>query len=67
MVKKWVDKVIDISKVSDRMTAIKLLVQGIIILVISVYAPQCGLDDSKKDDFYYSLINAARKLGKKEI
>ena len=31
---------------------------------ISVYAPQCGLDD-KKDSFYYSLINVVRMLGEK--
>ena len=41
-----------------------LLVQGIIIWVISVYASQCGLDESQKDDFYDRLINIARKLGK---
>ena len=34
--------------------------------VISVYAPQCGLNESQKDDFYDSLINIARKFGEKE-
>lgn len=62
-----VDKVIDVSRVSGRMIVSKILVQEIIILVISVYAPQCDLDDSKKYDFYDNLINAARKLGKKKI
>ena len=62
-----VDKVIDVSRVSVRMIVSKILVQEIIILVISVYAPQCDLDDSKKYDFYDNLINAARKLGKKKI
>ena len=51
LVKKWVDKVIDISRVSDRMIDINVLFQGTIISVISTYAPQCGLDNSKKDDF----------------
>ena len=53
--------------VSDRMIAIKLLVHGIIILVISVYGPQCSLDDYHRDDFYGSLVHFVRKLGKKEI
>ena len=35
--------------------------------VISVYVPQCGLDESREDDFYDSLINIARKFGEKEI
>ena len=40
LAKSWVDKIIDISKVSDRMIVIKLLVQGIIISVTSFYAPE---------------------------
>ena len=42
-------------------------VQRIIISVISVYAQQCGLDNSRKDDFYDTLINIARKFEEKEI
>lgn len=49
LAKKWVHKIIDISSVRDEMIAINVLVQ-IIILVISVYAPQSDLDDSRKDD-----------------
>ena len=68
MTKKWVDKVINISRVSDRMIVNKVFAQKIIISLISdltVYAPQCGLDYSQKDDFYDSLINVVRKLGEK--
>ena len=62
------DKVIGINRVSDRMIVIKILVMDIIISVISVYVPQCSLDDSEKDDFYDdSLINIVRQLGEKEI
>ena len=46
----------------------QVFVQRIIISLISdltVYAPQCGLDYSQKDDFYGSLINVVRKLGEK--
>ena len=55
-------KIIDITSVSD-----KVLAQGIIILVISVYAPHCSLGDNQKYDFYSSLINVVRKLREKEI
>lgn len=44
LTKNWVDKVIDISISSDRMSVIKLLVQENINSVISVYASQDGLD-----------------------
>ena len=47
------------------MIVIKVLVQGNIISVISVYVHQCGLDDTQKDDFYDSIINVVRKLGEK--
>ena len=49
------------------MIVIKVLVQGIIIWAISVYVPQCGLDDSQKEDLFDSLINVIRKLEEKEI
>ena len=66
--KKWVDKVINISRVSDRMIVNKVFVQGIIFSLISdltVYAPQCGLYYNQKEDFFDSLINVVRKLGEK--
>ena len=68
MAKKWVEKVINISRVSDRMIFNKVFLQRIIILLISnltVYTPQCGLDDSEKDDFYHSFISVVRKLEEK--
>ena len=68
LAEKWVDKVINISRVSDRMIVNKVFAQKIIISLISdltVYAPQCGLDYSQKDDFYDSLVNVASKLGDK--
>ena len=43
------------------MIVIKVLVQGI-ISVISVYAPQCDSDNTKKNDLYHNLINVVRKL-----
>ena len=60
------DKWVDISRVSDTIIIIiiiiKALARRIIISMISVYALQCCLVDSQKDDFY-----VARKLGEKEI
>ena len=44
------------------MIVIHVLVHGIIISVISVYVPQCGLDDREKNDSYDSLANVIRKL-----
>ena len=60
-------KVIDTSRVSDRMIVVMLLVQRTIVSVILVYVPKSGLCDSQKDEFYDSLINVVRKSGEKEI
>ena len=67
MEKKWVDKVINISRVS---IVNKVFVQRIIISLITdltVYAAQCSLDDSQKDGSYGILINAVRTFKKKYI
>ena len=48
LTEKWVDKVIDISTGSDRMIVIKLLVRGIIISFISVYASQYGPENASR-------------------
>ena len=67
LAKRWVDKVIVISRGSDRMIVVTVLVQEIIVTVISVYVLKCSLDDSQKDDFYDSLVNDLRKLREKEV
>ena len=38
------------------MVVVKALFQGIIISVISAYAPHCDLDNSQKDAFYDGSI-----------
>lgn len=65
-----IDKVNDIGGVINRIIVIKVLIKRIIISLISnltVYPPQCSLDDSQKEDFYDSLTNVVWKLGEKEI
>ena len=62
MAKRWVDKVINISRVSDRLIVNKVLVQMIIISLISDLSV---LDYSQKDNFCGSLNNVIRKLGEK--
>ena len=64
---KWIDKVIDIKRVSDRIMLIKLMIGETIFTVISVYAPQCGLNEEVKDEFYDSLIAVTGKLAEKEV
>ena len=67
LAEKWVDKVYDIKRVSDRIMLIKLLVGEVVLMVLSVYAPQTGLEESTKDAFYDSLQTVISELPDKEI
>ena len=67
LAEKWVDKVYDIKRVSDRIMLIKLLVGEAVLTVLSVYAPQTGLEESTKDSFYDSLRTVISELPDKEI
>ena len=67
LAEKWVDKVYDIKRVSDRIMLIKLLVREAVLTVLSVYAPQTGLEESTKDAFYDSLQTVISELPDKEI
>ena len=44
------------------MIVINVLDQGIFITVISVYAPEYGLDDDQKCNFYDSLLMLLQSL-----
>ena len=67
LAEKWLDKVFDIKRVSDRIILIKLVVGERVVSILSVYAPQAGLDDSSKDTFYENLLSVVSKLPDKEI
>ena len=67
LAEKWIDKVIAVNRVNDRIMVIKLITGKSVVPVVSVYAPQSGLDDSLKDLFYDNLLAVVSKLGEKEI
>ena len=64
---KWVDKVFDVNRVNNRIITIKLMLDGSIFTIVSVYAPQCGLDAAKKDSCYDGLTDITRGFGEKEF
>ena len=47
----WTEKVFDIRRVSDRIMLIKLILGEEILTVISIYAPQTGLENSLEGQF----------------
>ena len=52
---KWIEKVFEVKRVSDRIILVKIIVGQRVLCLLSVYAPQCGLGDSVKDLFYDQL------------
>ena len=52
---KWIEKVFEVKRVSDRIILVKIIVGQRVLCLLSVYAPQCGLSDSVKDLFYDQL------------
>ena len=56
------EKVYDISRISDRLMMIKLAIENNIITVLSCYARQVGLDNTIKDAFYDLLNGIVKKV-----
>ena len=54
---EWIGKVFDINRVSDHTVMIKLATDNKIIMVLSCYAPQVGLDNIIKACACYFLSN----------
>ena len=67
LAEKWVEKMFDMKRVSDRIMLVKIIMGESIVAVLSVYAPQVGLDDQCKDAFYDDLRSTVSKLGDKEF
>ena len=49
LAEKWVEVFFDVKCVSDRIIFIKLVAGKSIVVVLLIYVPQAGFDDSVKD------------------
>ncbi len=58
---------IDVTRVSDRIISMRLLVGVTTVTVISVYAPQTGLSDTEKEQFYDDLLSMMTKLDNQDV
>lgn len=65
--RKWIDKIIDVKRVNDRLMMIKLLIGKTVAAIVSAYAPQQGLSDTEKDTFYEELISLISKISDDEL
>ena len=54
---KWVEKIISVDRTSSRQMSLRLLIGRKILYIISSYAPQSGLSESKKDTFFFNRLS----------
>ena len=51
MAEKWINRVVNVVRVSERIMYVKLVIGKQIVNIVSAYAPQVGLSVEEKDDF----------------
>ncbi|XP_019257896.1 PREDICTED: craniofacial development protein 2-like [Nicotiana attenuata] len=56
------ESVVEVRRVNDRLMAIKLVVGGSTLNVVSTYAPQAGLDEEVKRHFWEGLDKVVRGI-----
>ena len=64
---KWINKVIQVIRPSDRLLILKILVGKKVLTIVSPYAPQQGLNEEAKDLFYASLTEHVSKIEEKDM
>lgn len=63
---RWVDKVMEVKRISDRIIVVRVMVGRLVLNVVSVYAPQVGRAMEEKEEFYISLGNVLSSIGSGE-
>ena len=64
---KWVEKVIEMVRVYDRLMMVVMVVGKEICKFISAYAPQVGCEKEHKEEFYDKLSETISKVKDKEF
>ena len=65
--KAWVDNVVEVRRVSDRMIVVRLSVGKVVLNVVSVYAPQVGRLMEEKEEFYVRLGKVIEEIEEEEL
>ena len=63
---KWIDSVVDVNRVNERMMIVKLVIGKQIVNVISAYAPQSGSEENVKDGWWDGLLDVCKALPEEE-
>ena len=64
---KWIEKVFEVKRYSDRVMLIKIIIGESVVSFLSVYAPQSGLAESEKEKFYDLVQEVVSGLPESEM
>ena len=62
----YVARVLEVKRVSDRMMYMQLDIEGVLMTVVSAYAPQVGCLRKEKDTFWTDLDEVVESIPKEE-
>ncbi|MDM5112197.1 hypothetical protein, partial [Aeromonas caviae] len=57
-----VNSVVEIKRVSDRIMSLKLEIEGVMLNVVSAYAPQVGCQLEEKEEFWSKLDEVVKSI-----
>ena len=63
---KLTEKVVTVERVSDWVISMKLEIEGILLNIISAYAPQTGGEEEEKEDFWTDLDEVTNRIKEEE-
>ena len=52
---EFIDKVVEVTRVSERLMMVKLIVGKCLMNVVAAYAPQTGRSQEEKDNFWEAV------------
>ena len=66
MAERWIDSVVQVKRISERLMVVGVMVGGSVLNMVSVYAPQVGRSLEEKMDFYAVLDKVLTEVGSYE-
>ncbi|XP_056695703.1 uncharacterized protein [Spinacia oleracea] len=64
--REYIDDLVDVSRKSDRIMSIKLVIGDEVVTIVSAYAPQVALDASTRQEFWEDLEEVVQSVPRSE-
>ena len=64
--KRWIDKVLKVERLNERCMLLRLMCEGEVVNILSVYAPQVGREREEKEEFWQDLSEFVGEIPSEE-